>query len=306
MTIATIKQWRQGVTAKQMQATDTTLTLTDKEIRHQGAVEVLGTFTFTGDNFIVVIPTDCTIGIINRTNKVIMVRSSTYMAGQTPIHRQQTVETQERSVVVKLGNNVSRLTTDRLASTTRRGLMDAGDKVKLDGIPAEETKSDWAVTDPTSPAFIKNKPLGTGVQVQADWTETDDSIVSHIRNKPDLSALLAATVAVSLTATPTLLTSDQANAAYLYFGPRASEILPFVVRFPSGTTTGLRWVTNEDDRPLAFNVNVANSTRADVSASSSALLFVSATGVSTLQVANLNSPAFFGTPTAPTPARPTS
>ena len=47
-------------------------------------------------------------------------------------------------------------------------------------------QSDWDEADPTSPAYIKNKPSG-GTQEQADWTEEDTTAPSYIRNKPDLS-----------------------------------------------------------------------------------------------------------------------
>lgn len=42
-------------------------------------------------------------------------------------------------------------------------------------------QADWNVTDESSPAFVKNKP----VIAQTDWTETDESSASFIKNKPD-------------------------------------------------------------------------------------------------------------------------
>ena len=47
-------------------------------------------------------------------------------------------------------------------------------------------QSDWDEADPTSPAYIKNKP-SSGTQVQADWTEADITSPAYIQNKPDLS-----------------------------------------------------------------------------------------------------------------------
>ena len=47
-------------------------------------------------------------------------------------------------------------------------------------------QSDWDEADPTSPAYIKNKP-SSGTQVQADWTEADTTSPAYIKNKPDLS-----------------------------------------------------------------------------------------------------------------------
>lgn len=41
-------------------------------------------------------------------------------------------------------------------------------------------QADFAVTDETNPAFIKNKPA----VAQADWDETDESSAAFIKNKP--------------------------------------------------------------------------------------------------------------------------
>lgn len=51
------------------------------------------------------------------------------------------------------------------------------------------TQSDWAVTDNTNVAFIKNKPTisGTG-GVQADWSTIDNLAGSYIKNKPTLTS----------------------------------------------------------------------------------------------------------------------
>lgn len=41
-------------------------------------------------------------------------------------------------------------------------------------------QADWAVTDNTNPAFIKNKPKA----VQADWAENNENSPAFIKNKP--------------------------------------------------------------------------------------------------------------------------
>lgn len=43
-------------------------------------------------------------------------------------------------------------------------------------------QADFAVTDETNPAFIKNKAFA-----QADWTMADENHPAYIKNKPDLS-----------------------------------------------------------------------------------------------------------------------
>ena len=60
-----------------------------------------------------------------------------------------------------------------LASTTVPGAMSSSDKIKLNGIAegAEvNVQSDWAVTDTTSDAFIKNKPTIANTLVTANAT----------------------------------------------------------------------------------------------------------------------------------------
>lgn len=49
-------------------------------------------------------------------------------------------------------------------------------------------QSDWDEADPTSPAYIKNKP-SSGTQVQADWTEADTTSPAYIQNKPTLATV---------------------------------------------------------------------------------------------------------------------
>ena len=49
-------------------------------------------------------------------------------------------------------------------------------------------QSDWDEVDPTSPAYIKNKP-SSGTQVQADWVEADITSPAYIQNKPTLATV---------------------------------------------------------------------------------------------------------------------
>jgi len=50
--------------------------------------------------------------------------------------------------------------------------------------PSTQVQSDWAETDSSLPAFIKNKPTIPDAQVQSDWAETDDTLPAFIKHKP--------------------------------------------------------------------------------------------------------------------------
>ena len=64
-------------------------------------------------------------------------------------------------------------------------------------------QSDWDEADPTSPAYIKNKP-SSGTQVQADWTEADTTSPAYIKNKPTLAAVATSGSYNDLTDKPTI------------------------------------------------------------------------------------------------------
>ena len=79
----------------------------------------------------------------------------------------------------------------------------------------EVLQSDWDETDPTSPAYIKNKP-GPSLVDQADWTETDPTKQSYIKHKPDLKTVATTGSYNDLTDKPTIpaaqVQSDWAEA----------------------------------------------------------------------------------------------
>ena len=64
-------------------------------------------------------------------------------------------------------------------------------------------QSDWDEADPTSPAYIKNKP-SSGTQVQADWTEADVTSPAYIQNKPSLATVATSGSYNDLTDKPTI------------------------------------------------------------------------------------------------------
>jgi len=91
--------------------------------------------------------------------------------------------TQDRQGVATV--HCSYLTT---ATDSSDGLMSASDKTKLNTVSynaEQNVQADWDETDPSSDAYIRNKP-SQSVQVQADWNETNTSLPSFIRNKPTI------------------------------------------------------------------------------------------------------------------------
>jgi hypothetical protein len=52
-----------------------------------------------------------------------------------------------------------------------------------DSVITKETQSDWNETDPTSPAYIVNKPEVLA-QIPSDWTQTNSKAADYIKNKP--------------------------------------------------------------------------------------------------------------------------
>lgn len=75
-----------------------------------------------------------------------------------------------------------------VATDSADGLMSASDKAKLNTVAynaEQNVQADWNETDPSSDAYIRNKP-SQSVQVQADWNETNTTLPSFIRNKPTI------------------------------------------------------------------------------------------------------------------------
>ena len=75
-----------------------------------------------------------------------------------------------------------------VATDSSDGLMSASDKTKLNTVSynaEQNVQADWDETDPSSDAYIRNKP-SQSVQVQSDWDETNTSLPSFIRNKPTI------------------------------------------------------------------------------------------------------------------------
>ena len=75
-----------------------------------------------------------------------------------------------------------------VATDSADGLMSASDKAKLNTVAynaEQNVQADWNETDPSSDAYIRNKP-SQSVQVQADWNEANTTLPSFIRNKPTI------------------------------------------------------------------------------------------------------------------------
>ena len=59
------------------------------------------------------------------------------------------------------------------------------------GDDSGNVQSDWNESDPTSGAYILNKPTIPDAQVQSDWDESDSSDPSFIKNKPTIPGELS-------------------------------------------------------------------------------------------------------------------
>ncbi len=58
--------------------------------------------------------------------------------------------------------------------------------IDIQGGGGTQVQSNWAETDTSSPAYIKNKPTIPAAQVQADWNVTNTSSMAYIKNKPTI------------------------------------------------------------------------------------------------------------------------
>lgn len=118
-------------------------------------------------------------GIADDRYKLLQIPTSVSYAANAVVSRLE----QDAQGVVSL--HCSYLTT---ATESGDGLMSAADKLKLDYIQAgaeANVQADWAVDDPASDAYIRNKPIL--LQVQSNWAINDPADPSYILNKPDLS-----------------------------------------------------------------------------------------------------------------------
>ncbi len=118
-------------------------------------------------------------GLVDDRYKLLQIPTSVSYAANAVVSRLE----QDAQGVVSL--RCSYLTT---ATESGDGLMSAYDKLKLDGIQAGaevNVQADWAVNDPASDAYIRNKP--SLLQVQSNWATNDPADPSYILNKPDLS-----------------------------------------------------------------------------------------------------------------------
>jgi hypothetical protein len=67
------------------------------------------------------------------------------------------------------------------------------------GDDSGNVQSDWNESDPSSGAFILNKPTIPDAQVQANWNESDTTSKAYIQNKPSIPTALSDLSDVDLT-----------------------------------------------------------------------------------------------------------
>lgn len=135
-----------------------------------------------------------------------------------------------------------------VATDSSNGLMGASDKAKLNTVSynaEQNVQADWNETDPSSDAYIRNKP-SQSVQVQSDWDETNTTLPSFIRNKPTIpSGNQLLPEATSADADKVLAVDDEGNPEWR----DAGEGLMVVAHDTTLTGDG----TNSN--PLSVNTN---------------------------------------------------
>lgn len=96
----------------------------------------------------------------------------------------------------------------------------------------KNVNADWSETDPTSSAYIKNKPSNTITtqSVTADWDETTTTSPSYIKNKPTNTDLIN----IALKNIPNSLSPSQTNESLQTLGLESSDIQTIAF---SGTRT---------------------------------------------------------------------
>lgn len=99
-------------------------------------------------------------------------------------------------VEIKEGGGASALSD--LADVDISGTIQGGKVLKYNAVeekwvPGDDSgnvQSDWNENDPTSGAFILNKPTIPAAQVQSDWNESDTTSKAYIQNKPTIPAAI--------------------------------------------------------------------------------------------------------------------
>lgn len=143
---------------------------------------------------------------VNSTGEKVIFTQTTSGGGLQSDHKWAAGET----VCFVCHNDYYLMVEAAMATPTTSGLMSVNDKNKLDGIAAGaevNVQANWAESDSSSDAFIKNKPNLAAVatsgsyddlsnkptipaaQVQSDWAQTTTTAVDYIKNKPALSTV---------------------------------------------------------------------------------------------------------------------
>ena len=85
-------------------------------------------------------------------------------------------------------SGVSEILNKPTIPTKTSDLTNDSNFITANDVPSAQTQADWTESDPTDPAYIKNKPNIPSGQVQSDWNQSDNTAVDYIKNKPTIPA----------------------------------------------------------------------------------------------------------------------
>lgn len=121
-------------------------------------------------------------------------------------------------------------------------------------IPAPQVNADWNAT--SGLAEILNKPTIPAAQVQSDWTEADPSSKAYIQNKPNLATVATSGSYNDLTDTPTIITPVQSD--WTESDPNSLAYILNKPTIPSGTG-GYTYIVDSDQKLRDWANNVSGN-----------------------------------------------
>lgn len=150
------------------------------------------------------------------------------------------------TLVYTAGSNISISSTGVISVTGLSTVATSGSYTDLTDkptIPAPQVNADWNAT--SGLAEILNKPTIPAAQVQSDWTEADPSSKAYIQNKPALATVATSGSYNDLTDTPTIITpvqsdwteTDPNSLAYILNKPASQVVNDGVTTLYQGNAT---------------------------------------------------------------------
>ena len=129
------------------------------------------------------------------------------------------------------------------------------------GDDSGNVQSDWNENDPSSGAYILNKPTIPDAQVQADWKESDSSDPSYIKNKPTIPNISTKMDKSNPTGTGSLSLNRKANT---YVGSSSTTIgADNTASGMASHAEGANTIAQRKSQHVLGEYNVADTTGAD-------------------------------------------